>query len=185
MSEELFKEFKEQMNKSIEALHRDLNRIRTGRASLSLLDSIKVDYYGTLTPLNQIATLSVPESRLMTIQPWDTNIIGDIEKAIQKSELGLNPINDGKIIRISIPSLSEERRKELVKVVKKTIEDCKISLRNHRRDINEKLKEMKNEKEISEDEYFKKHDEIQKITDEFVSQCNKISDDKEKEIIEF
>ena len=185
MSESILEEAREQMDKSIQALHKDLNRVRTGRASMSLLDGIKVDYYGTLTPLDQIATLSIPESRLITIQPWDTNIIGDVEKAIQKSDLGLNPMNDGKIIRINIPNLSEERRKELVKVVKKTIEDCKISLRNHRRTINETLKKMKKDKEFSEDEYFNKHDEVQKITDEYISQCDKISHEKEKEIIEF
>ena len=185
MSEAILENVREQMDKSIQALHKDLNRIRTGRASLSLLDGIKVDYYGTLTPINQIATLSIPESRLITIQPWDTNIIGDIEKAIQKSELGLNPMNDGKIIRINIPNLSEERRKELVKVVKKTIEDCKISIRNHRRSINEMLKKMKKDKELSEDEYFNKHDDVQKITDEYISQCDKISLEKEKEILEF
>ena len=185
MSEELLKDLKENMEKSIHALHKDLNRVRTGRASLSLLDGIMVDYYGTLTPLNQVATLAIPESRLMTIQPWDTTIIAIIEKAIQKSELGLNPMNDGKIIRISIPSLSEERRKELVKVVKKIIEDCKVSVRTHRRNMNEKLKKMKNDKDLSEDEYFKRHDEIQKITDEYIDQCDSISSAKEKEILEF
>ncbi len=185
MSESILEKSREQMDKSIQALHKDLNRVRTGRASLSLLDGIMVDYYGTLTPIDQIATLSIPESRLITIQPWDTNIIGDIEKVIQKSDLGLNPMNDGKIIRINIPNLSEERRKELVKVVKNTIEDCKISLRNHRRSINEMLKKMKKDKEFSEDEYFNKHDEVQKITDEYISQCDKISLEKEKEILEF
>ena len=185
MSESILEKSRELMDKSIQALRKDLNRVRTGRASLSLLDGIKVDYYGTLTPIDQIATLSIPESRLITIQPWDTNIIGDIEKVIQKSDLGLNPMNDGKIIRINIPNLSEERRKELVKVVKKTIEDCKISLRNHRRTVNETLKKMKKDKEFSEDEYFNKHDEVQKITDEYISQCDNISLEKEKEIIEF
>ena len=185
MSEELLKELKANMEKSIQALHKDLNRVRTGRASLSLLDGIMVDYYGTQSPLNQVATLAIPESRLITIQPWDTTIIPVIEKAIQKSELGLNPMNDGKIIRISIPSLSEERRKELVKVVKKIVEDSKVSVRTHRRNVNEKLKKMKNDKEISEDEYFKRHDDIQKVTDEYVEQCDAISTDKEKEILEF
>jgi len=185
MSESILEKSRELMDKSIQALRKDLNRVRTGRASLNLLDGIMVDYYGTLTPIDQIATLSIPESRLITIQPWDTNIIGDIEKVIQKSDLGLNPMNDGKIIRINIPNLSEERRKELVKVVKKTIEDCKISLRNHRRSINEMLKKMKKDKEFSEDEYFNKHDEVQKITDEYISQCDKISLEKEKEILEF
>lgn len=185
MDEALLKELKEHMDKSIQALHRDLNGIRTGRASISLLDSVKVDYYGTLTPLNQIATVSTPESRLITIQPWDSNIIETIEKAIQKSELGLNPMSDGKIIRISIPNLSEERRKELVKVVKKMVEDYKVVLRNQRRNINEKLKKMKKEKEISEDDYFKQHDEVQKITDEYILQCDNILTAKEKEILEF
>jgi ribosome recycling factor len=185
MDDALAKELKDQMEQSIKALQKDLNGIRTGRASISLLDGIRVDYYGTLTPLNQIATISTPESRLITIQPWDTNIIGGIEKAIQRSELGLNPMNDGKIIRISIPSLSEERRKDLVKVVKKMIEDYKVEIRNHRRNINEKLKQMKKDKDISEDDYFKHHEEIQKITNDYVTQCDKIFTDKEKEIIEF
>ena len=185
MSEDLLKELRTNMDKSIEALHKDLNRVRTGRASLSLLDGIMVDYYGTLTPLNQVATLAIPESRLITIQPWDIASIPAIEKAIQKSELGLNPMNDGKIIRISIPSLSEERRKELVKVVKKIVEESKVSVRTHRRNVNEIMKKMKNDKELSEDEYFKRHDEIQKITDEYVDQCDTISADKEKEILEF
>ena len=185
MAEAFLEELKEQMDSSLQSLDKELNRIRTGRASVSLIDGIKVNYYGTITPLNQIATLSVPESRLITIQPWDTNIIADIEKAIQKSDLGLNPMNDGKLIRISIPSLSEERRKELVKVAGKVVEDCKISLRNHRRNINENLKNKKKDKEISEDEYFKKHDEVQKMTDEYVAKCDKIFTEKEKDIIEF
>jgi ribosome recycling factor len=185
MSEDLLKELQANMDKSIQALHKDLNRVRTGRASLSLLDGITVDYYGTMTPLNQVATLAIPESRLITIQPWDTTSIPAIEKAIQKSELGLNPMNDGKIIRITIPSLSEERRKELVKVVKKIVEDAKVSIRNHRRTVNEKLKKLKNDKELSEDQYFKRHDEIQKITDDHVNKCDTISSDKEKEILEF
>ena len=185
MIDKLLKELSGHMDKSISVLHKDLSRVRTGRASLSLLDGIKVDYYGTMTPLNQVATLSIPESRLITIQPWDTAVIGDIEKSIQKSELGLTPMNDGKIIRISIPNLSEERRKELVKVVKKIVEDCKIALRNHRRNVNENLKQLKKDKEISEDDYFKKHDEIQKITDDYVAQCETIFSEKEKEILEF
>jgi len=185
MDDALSKELKDHMEKSIKALEKDLNGIRTGRASTSLLDGIKVDYYGTVTLLNQIATISTPESRLITIQPWDTNIIGDIEKSIQRSELGLNPMNDGKIIRISIPSLSEERRKDLVKVVRKMVEDYKVEIRNHRRDINEKLKKMKKDKDISEDDYFKQHEEVQKITDDYVTQCDKVFTNKEKEIIEF
>jgi ribosome recycling factor len=185
MDDTLSKELKDHMEKSIKALEKDLNGIRTGRASSSLLDGIKIDYYGTNTPLNQIATISTPESRLITIQPWDINIIGDIEKTIQRSELGLNPMNDGKIIRISIPSLSEERRKDLVKVVKKMVEDYKVEIRNHRRNVNEKLKKMKQDKDISEDDYFKQHEVVQRITDEYVTQCDKVFTNKEKEIIEF
>jgi ribosome recycling factor len=185
MSEKLIQEMKEHMDKTIQVLHKDLNRVRTGRASLSLLDGIKVDYYGTLTPLNQVATLSIPESRLIAIQPWDTTSIPEIEKAILKSELGLNPMNDGKIIRITIPNLSEERRKELVKVVKKIVEDARVTLRNQRRTSNEQLKEMKKDKGLSEDDYFKKHDEIQKITDGYIALCDKITGEKEKEILEF
>ncbi len=185
MSENILQELKDQMNKTLQSFQRDLNGIRTGRASTSLLEGIKVNYYGTMTPLNQIATISIPESRLITIQPWDTTVIAEVEKAIQKSELGLNPMNDGKIIRITIPKLSEERRKELVKVVKKMGEECKISLRNLRRSVNEKLKKMKTDKDISEDEYYMQHDEVQKVTDEYVSQCDTIVFAKEKEILEF
>lgn len=185
MDDALSKELEVSMKRSVNALEKDLNGIRTGRASSSLLDGIKIDYYGTVTPLNQIATISTPESRLITIQPWDTNIIGDIEKAIQRSELGLNPMDDGKIIRISIPSLSEERRKDLVKVVKKMVEDYKVEIRNHRRNINEKLKTMKKEKDISEDDYFKHHEVVQKMTDDYIAQCDKIFAHKEKEIIDF
>lgn len=185
MSDKLISEMKEHMEKTIQVLHKDLNRVRTGRASLSLLDGIKVDYYGTLTPLNQVATLSIPESRLIAIQPWDTSVISEIEKSILKSELGLNPMNDGKIIRITIPNLSEERRKELVKVVKKIVEDAKVALRNHRRNCNEQLKDLKKDKGLSEDDYFKKHDEIQKITDSYIAQCDTITGEKEKEILEF
>jgi len=185
MDEKTYAEAVARMEKTLSSLKTDLNKIRTGRASLALFDDIRVDYYGTPTPLNQMATLSAPEPRLITIQPWDTSVIGEIEKAILKSELGLNPMNDGKIIRITIPNLSEERRKELVKVVKKIVEDAKVTLRNHRRSSNEGLKELKKEKGLSEDDYFKRHDEIQKITDGYIALCDKISGEKEKEILEF
>jgi ribosome recycling factor len=144
-----------------------------------------VDYYGTPTPLNQMATLAVPESRLITIQPWDISVIKDIEKALLKSDLGLTPSNDGKIIRISIPALTEERRKELVKVVRKICEDHKVSVRNIRRDSNELIKSMKKDGEISEDDAFKSQDEIQKITDEQVNLIDECFKEKEKEILEF
>jgi ribosome recycling factor len=173
------------MSKSIASLKKELNRLRTGRASLSILDGIKVDYYGTLTPLNQMATLAVPESRSITIQPWDVSVIKEIEKAILKSDLGLTPSNDGKIIRISSPPLTEERRKELVKVVHKMCEDYKVSVRNIRRDANELLKSMKKDGEISEDDAFKAQDQVQKITDEQIKLIDECFKEKEKEILEF
>ncbi len=178
------KDFKGRMQKSIEALKGELNRVRTGRASIALLDGIKVDYYGTPTPLNQVATLAVPESRLITIQPWDTSILGDIEKAILKSELGLVPTNDGKVIRISIPQLTEERRKELVKLVKRLGENAKIAIRNIRRDANDFVKKKEKEKEISQDEMKKNQEEIQKLTDDFIAEIDKMIESKEKEIME-
>jgi ribosome recycling factor len=173
------------MGKTISALKSELKRIRTGRASLSLLDGIRPDYYGTPTPLNQMATLAVPESRLITIQPWDATVIKDIEKAILKSDLGLTPSSDGKIIRISIPPLTEERRKELVKVVHKICEEHKVAVRNIRRDSNELLKGFKKDGDISEDDAFKAQDEVQKITDEHIEKIEAIYKQKEKEIIEF
>ena len=185
MIESIYEETRDGMEKSVAALKRDLKRLRTGRASLSILDGIKVDYYGTMTPLNQMATLAVPESRLITIQPWDMSVIKDIEKALLKSDLGLTPSNDGKIIRIAIPPLTEERRKELVKVVHKMCEDYKISLRNIRRDSNELLKSMKKDSEISEDELYKAQDQVQKITDEQIKLVDTCFKDKEKEILEF
>ncbi len=186
MLESIYKETKENMGKSIKALKKDLNKVRTGRASLSLLDGILVDYYGTLTPINQMASLSVPESRLIIIQPWDVTVIKEIEKAILKSDLGLTPSNDGKIIRISIPALTEERRKELVKIVRKICEDYKVAVRNIRRDSNELIKGLKKDGDISEDDAFKAQDQIQKITDEQIKLINDdIFKEKEKEILEF
>jgi len=186
MLESIYKETKENMGKSIAALKKDLNKVRTGRASLSLLDGIFVNYYGTRTPINQMASLSVPESRLIIIQPWDVTVIKEIEKAIFKSDLGLTPSNDGKIIRISIPALTEEIRKELVKIVRKICEDYKVAVRNIRRDSNELIKGLKTDGDISEDDAFKAHDQIQKITDEQIKLINDdIFKEKEKEIIEF
>jgi len=185
MIEPVFQEAKDSMGKSITALQNELKRVRTGRASLSILDGIRVDYYGTPTPLNQIASLSVPESRLITVQPWDVSVIKEIEKAIMKSDLGLTPSSDGKIIRISIPPLTEDRRKKLVKVVHKTCEDCKVAVRNIRRDSNELIKDLKKDGEVSEDDAFKAQDRIQKITDEHIKLVDNIYKDKEKEILEF
>ncbi|MDJ0830777.1 MAG: ribosome recycling factor [Desulfobacterales bacterium] len=185
MIEETYEETRARMEKTINALKSELNRVRTGRASLSLLDGIRVDYYGTLTPLNQMASLAVPESRLITIQPWDVSGIKDIEKAILKSDLGLTPSSDGKIIRIAIPPLTEERRKELVKIVHKICEEHKVAIRNIRRDSNELIKGFKKDGDISEDDAFKAQDGVQKITDEFIKMIDDTYKEKEKEILEF
>jgi ribosome recycling factor len=185
MIESTLQETKERMGKTIDDLENELKRVRTGRASLALLDGIRVDYYGTQTVLNQMASLSVPESRLIVIQPWDVSAIKEIEKAILKSDLGLTPSSDGKLIRISIPPLTEERRKELVKVVSKMCEEHKIATRNIRRDSNELLKGFKKDGDISEDDAFKAQDSVQKVTDEYIKRIDEIYKDKEKEILEF
>ncbi len=185
MIEETYQETRDRMGKTITALENELKRIRTGRASASLLDGIKLDYYGTPTPLNQTATVAVPESRLITIQPWDATIIKVIEKAILKSDLGLTPSNDGKLIRIAIPPLSEERRKELVKQVSKSCEEHKVAVRNIRRDANELIKGFKKDGDVSEDDAFKAQDKIQKITDDFIEKIDGVYKEKEKEILEF
>jgi ribosome recycling factor len=184
MLNDVYADSRDRMKKVIENLEREFKRVRTGRASVALLDGIRVDYYGTPTPLNQIATLTVPEPRSITIQPWDATVIGDVEKAILKSELGLTPMNDGKMVRINIPPLTEERRRDLVKVVRKMAEESKVALRNIRRDSNEMLKDLKKDKAISEDEQFRGQDEVQKITDEFIKQAEAVYAGKEKEILE-
>jgi ribosome recycling factor len=185
MIDDIYQETKETMGKTVEALKIELQRIRTGRASLSILDGIRVDYYGTSTPLNQMATLAVPESRQITIQPWDASVIKDIEKEVLKSDLGLTPSNDGKILRISIPPLTEERRKELVKVIHKMCEDHKITVRNIRRDSNDLLKSLKKDGDISEDDAFRSQEEVQNITDEYIQLIDECYSEKEKEILEF
>lgn len=185
MKEEILSECRQKMIKTIDVLKKEFMRIRTGRASTSLLDGIRVDCYDAQMPLDQVASISIPESRLITIKPWDQSIIGGIEKSILKSELGLTPMNDGKIIRIPIPPLTEERRKELAKLARKMAEDGKVSVRNHRREANELLKELKQEKEISEDEMYKGQDEVQKATDEFIKKIDEVTAEKEKEIMEF
>ena len=182
--EALFKDTGGRMARSIEAFKKDLGKIRTGRASFSLLDGIKVDYYGTPTPLPQVGTLSVPESRMITVTPWDAKMVGPIEKAIQASGLGLNPSNDGKMVRIPIPPLTEERRKDLVKVVKKMAEDARISVRNIRRESLEKVKDREKKKEISEDEMKRWQDRVQKETDRYVKKIYEILKAKEQEIME-
>ena len=184
MTKELKKRAKERMEKAIDVLKKDFASIRTGRASLSLLDGITVDYYGTQTPLNQVAALSVPEPRTIAIQPWEQRIIPDIEKAILRSDLGLTPTNDGKTIRINIPPLTEERRKQLVKVVRKRAEEARVAIRNIRRDLNEDLKKMEKNKEVSEDELKRDLEEVQKITDEYIKKVDEVLEVKEKEIME-
>ncbi|MGQ9647563.1 MAG: ribosome recycling factor [Thermodesulfobacteriota bacterium] len=184
MDEKVVKEVEAKMERTLSSFKGDLNKVRTGRASLALFDDIRVDYYGTPTPLNQMATLSVPEPRLITIQPWDTSVIGEIEKAILKSELGVTPVNDGKIIRITIPRLTEERRKELVKVVKKMSEGAKVSIRNIRREANDQLKVLEKDKKISQDQLHQWMDKVQTSTDKYIKKVDEVLSAKEKEILE-
>jgi ribosome recycling factor len=180
----LVKDTSARMERSIDAFRKELGKVRTGRASFSLLDGVKVDYYGTPTPLQQVGTLSVPESRLITITPWDTKMIGPIEKAIQGSGLGLNPATDGKMVRIPIPPLTEERRKELAKMVRKMAEDARVAVRNVRREAIEKLKDREKKKEISEDLVKRGQERIQKETDAHVKKIDEILKSKEQEILE-
>lgn len=184
MSNEVIDQLNEKMDSSIEAFKRELVKIRTGRASLSLLDGVTVDAYGSQMPLNQVGTLTIPESRMIAIQPWDPQMLSVIEKAILSSDLGLTPANDGKVIRLTIPQLTEDRRKELVKQVKKVAEEFKVAIRNVRRDANDTLKNMKKDKEISEDDMFRLQDEAQKETDSYIGQIDEIAAGKEKEIME-
>lgn len=184
MQNKVIEQISEKMEKSIDAFKQDLTKIRTGRASLSILDDIKVEAYGSSMPLNQVATLTIPESRLIAIQPWDPQVLSKIEKAILKSDLGLTPSNDGKLIRISIPQLTEERRREMVKRVKKIAEEYRIAVRNLRREAIDILKKQKENKEISEDELFKLQDEAQKATDTFVKKIDETAASKEKEVME-
>lgn len=182
--EALVKDTSARMERNIEAFRKELGKVRTGRASFSLLDGVKVDYYGTPTPLQQVGTLSVPESRMITVTPWDTKMIGPIEKAIQGSGLGLNPSSDGKTVRIPIPPLTEERRKELAKVVRKMGEDARVAVRNVRREAIEKLKDREKKKEISEDVVKRGQERIQKETDAHVKKIDEILKSKEQEILE-
>jgi ribosome recycling factor len=184
MEEKILTDAAAKMDKTLNSLKNDLNKVRTGRASLALFDDIRIDYYGTPTPLSQMASLAVPEPRMITIQPWDTSIIGEIEKAILKSELGVTPMNDGKIIRINIPRLTEERRKELVKVVKKMAEATKVAIRNIRREVNEQLKGMEKSKKISQDQLRQWIDKVQESTDKFIEKVDGVIAVKEKEILE-
>ncbi len=183
MIKELLEDAKRRMDKSVKAFQNEIAKVRTGRASVALVDSIKVDYYGSLMPLNQMATITVADARLIVIQPWDPSAIGAIEKAIQRSDLGLSPTNDGKVIRLSVPPLTEERRKELVRLVRKMAEEARVAVRNIRRDTLDDLKELKKEGEISEDDFYRTQDQLQKITDEHISKIDKILEEKEKDIM--
>ncbi|WP_445488204.1 ribosome recycling factor [Niallia sp. 03133] len=184
MPSQVISQTKEKMNKAIQSYSRELASIRAGRANASLLDRISVDYYGAPTPVNQLAGISVPEARLLVIQPYDKTVLGEIEKAILKSDIGLNPSNDGSVIRLSIPMLTEERRKELVKNVKKESEEAKVAIRNIRRDGNDDLKKLEKNGDITEDALRGYNDDIQKLTDEFISKVDALTKEKEKEILE-
>ncbi len=184
MSSEVIMEMAEKMENSLGAFKYELSKIRTGRASLSLLDGIMVEAYGSPMPLNQVGTLTIPESRQIVIQPWDPQVMSGVEKAILKSDLGLTPVNDGKVIRINIPQLTEERRKELVKRVKKVAEEYRVAVRNHRREAIDTLKKQKKNKEISEDEQFRLQDEAQKETDASIAKIDKVAAEKENEVME-
>lgn len=181
---EVIKDVDRRMHGAIEALHNEFKQLRTGRASLSMLDGVKVSYYGTDTPLNAVSSLSVPEPSLIVAQPWDRSLIPAIEKAIRSADLGLNPASDGKLIRIPIPPLTEERRKELTKKAHQMAEESRTAIRQVRRDGNEKLKKMQKDHQISEDDEKRSHDEIQKMTDRYIEQVNDILKHKEKEIME-
>ncbi|EEG76759.1 ribosome recycling factor [Dethiobacter alkaliphilus] len=184
MVQSVYSDAQERMEKAVSALKRDLATLRAGRATPSLLDKIVVDYYGSSMPINQLANVSTPEPRLLVIQPWDKNAVAEVERAILKSDLGLTPVSDGSIIRLAIPQLTEERRKELVKVSKKKAEDGRVSIRNIRRDANEDLKRLEKDNEITEDELHKAQDDIQKLTDKFIAEADSVLDAKEKEIME-
>lgn len=172
------------MVKALESFKRDLSKVRTGRASLSLLDDIRVDYYGTPTPLNQVGGMAVPEPRLITIQPWEKNLIHEIEKAILKSDLGLNPSSDGQIIRLVFPPLTEERRKEMVKQVKRMGEDARVVVRNVRREANDTLKKLEKDKEITEDDHKRGEKEIQDLTDDYIARVDQVIVEKERDLME-
>src|SRR6266496_2329324 len=184
MVDDIFEDADRRMQKAVEVLKQDLSSIRTGRASLALVERITVDYYGAPTPINQVASISIPEARLLVIQPWDRKLLIDIEKAIQRSDLGINPNNDGQVIRLNIPPLNEERRREMVKTVHKKLDEHKVAIRNVRRDCQEKLRDREKKKEISEDEIKRSTERLQKLTDRFIDEMDKVGKTKELEILE-
>jgi len=184
MIDEVLQELRERMKRSVEAMQDDLMGIRTGRASPALVEKLPVEYYGTLTPLNQMASIAAPEPRLLVIKPWDPSALAEIERAILKSDLGLTPMNDGKLIRLNVPRLTEERRRELVRVVSRRVEEGRIAIRNLRRDALQDLKEFEKEKMISEDDFYRGKDDVQDLTDEFIQQIDEIGKRKEEELME-
>lgn len=184
MKLDVHKDLEQKMNKTIDALKQEFTTIRAGRANAQMVDKVRVDYYGSLTPINQMAQISVPEPRTLMISPWDKSSMAEIEKAIRNSDLGLNPTNDGEVIRISVPALTEERRKELAKRVHKVSEDFKVRLRNERRDANDTIKKMEKNSELTADDSKKAQDEVQKITDKFIKEIDSLSAQKEKDIME-
>jgi ribosome recycling factor len=184
MTADLFDDAERRMKKAIEALKQDLGAIRAGKASAALVDRIQIEYYGTPTPLNQVATISAPEARLLLIQPWDRKVLADIEKAIQKSDLGINPNNDGLVIRLNVPPMNEERRRDLVKSLHKKLDEHKVAVRNIRRDIHDKLRDREKKKEVSEDELKRSADRLQKLTDRYIDEMDKVGKTKEQEILE-
>lgn len=183
MKDEIKNRSREMMEKAVAALKNDFARVRTGRASTGILDHIMVDYYGTPTRLNQLATLSVPESRTITIQPWDASALKAIEKAIQMSDVGLTPSNDGKIIRINVPELTEERRREIVKIIRSMTEECRVSIRHARKEANDQFKKLEKEKQVTEDEHRRLADEIQKLTDEYIKKADEVLKKKEQDVL--
>ncbi len=183
MIDDAMADAKDRMRKAVEALRKDLATIRTGRAHPGLVEHLRVDYYGAPTPLNQLATVSVPEPRLLTIQPWDRQALAAIEKAIQKSDLGLNPSNDGSIIRLVIPHLTDERRRELAKVVRKKVEDGRVAVRNVRRDCHDELRRLQREKQISEDAQYRGQEQLQKLTDDLIQEIDRVGEEKEAELL--
>lgn len=184
MSDAVVKEMKEKMTQAVRSFSKDLATVRAGRANPSLLDNVYVDYYGAPTPLNQLASISAPEARLLVISPFDKSSIGDVEKAIQKADLGLTPSNDGKVLRINIPSLTEERRKELTKVVSKYLEEARVQVRNVRRETNDQLKKMEKDSDLTEDDLRSEQDRVQKETDAKIAELERLSKEKEEEIME-
>ncbi len=183
MSAEVLEQMKQEMEQTLGSLRADFSKVRTGRASTSLIEGVMVEYYGSPTPLNQLASLSVPEARLLVVQPYEKNIVGAVEKAIYRADLGLTPINDGKVIRVPIPELTEERRRGFVRKIRKSAEDYRVSMRNHRRDANDYLKEMQKDKEITEDELHATQDRVQKVTNEYIEKLDHILKLKEEELM--